>query len=208
MFEAARHGSCSMWGLDMERVKQETIQLAMTGDLHAFDTIVDGYRDALHHLAFNLLNHELEAEDAVQETFLRVFQHVSEYDNQFNFTTWVYRIATNVCIDRLRRRKFTSSLDASVSRSDGTVGHGWYDCIPCNVPSPEEETIREETCIEVREALLSLPQMYRTILILRYIQELSLREISEILSVPLTTVKTRIHRGRLAMQRSFLAGTS
>lgn len=183
----------------MERLGPGVVQRAQAGDLDAFSEIVKAFEDPLYTLAFRFLSNGGEAEDAVQETFLRVYTHLPRYDQQFKFTTWLYRIAINVCIDRLRKRRATASLDSEGQDGDDFVGE-WHDRLPSSAPTPEEMLLRSETCNEVQRALSDLSTPYQTVLILRYIQELSLQEISDILHVPITTVKTRIHRGREAMK--------
>ena len=184
----------------MERVDKQILELAQAGDMNAFSMVVESCADQLYTLAFRFLGNGPEAEDAVQETLLRVYTNLPRYDGRFKFTTWVYRIATNVCIDRLRKRKLESSLDAD--RDDGdTEGSDWYDRLPGYSPTPEEELLRQETSNEVQRALADLPPTYQSVLILRYIQELSLQEISDIVHLPITTIKTRIHRGREAMKQ-------
>ena len=184
----------------MDRVDQVVLQSAQEGDIEAFATIVEAYENQLYTLAFRFLSSEPEAEDAVQETFLRVYMHLPRYDGRFKFTTWLYRIATNVCIDRLRKRKSESSLDAeSYDWEDGRLD--LHDRLPSDALTPEQLLMRSETCNEVHRALCDLQPNYQTVLILRYIQDLSLQEISDILHVPITTVKTRIHRAREAMKQ-------
>lgn len=187
------------WGPGMERVDQSILLRAQAGDLDAFTTIVQAYEDQLYTLSFRFLSNAAEAQDAVQETFLRVYTHLPRYDGRFKFTTWLYRIATNVCIDRLRKRRAVASLDADAADADDH-GQDWHERLASPDLTPEERLLQSETCNEVQRALGDLPPAYQTVIILRYIQELSLQEISDILHVPITTVKTRIHRGREALK--------
>ena len=185
----------------MERVADSTLRDAQNGDVQAFEAVVEAYQDQVFTLALRLLSDPAEAEDAVQETFLRVYTHLPRYDWKFKFTTWLYRIATNICIDRLRKRKPESSLDCeSPGCGDGVVSM-LRDRLAADDPTPEQAILRAETCNEVQRALADLPPLYRTVLVLRYIQELSLQEISDILHIPITTVKTRVHRGREGMKQ-------
>ncbi len=185
----------------MERVADSVLQSAQDGDAGAFEAVVEAYQDQVFTLAFRLLSDPVEAEDAVQETFLRVYTHLPRYDWKFKFTTWLYRIATNICIDHLRRRRPESSLDCEAEGCDGGVALFLRDRLAAGDPTPEQAMMRSETCNEVQRALADLPPLYRTVLVLRYIQELSLQEISDILHIPITTVKTRIHRGREGMKQ-------
>lgn len=134
-----------------------------------------------------------EAEDVVQEAFLRVYKNLDRYDEKQKFSTWIYRIATNLCIDRLRKRRKVYSLDADSSEHEGLDG---YSMQPSDNRTPESEYLLSETQRIIHEAIETLPVKYKSMMILRYLQELSLQEIAEVMDVPVTTVKTRVHRGR------------
>jgi RNA polymerase sigma-70 factor (ECF subfamily) len=140
-----------------------------------------------------MLYNRQEAEDVVQETFLRVYKNLERYDESLKFSTWIYRIATNLCIDRLRKRKPSYSLDAESTDHEGLDG---YSMIPSDNRTPESELLLTETQRIIHESIDSLPPKYKTIMMLRYIQEMSLQEISDVLDMPVTTIKTRVHRGR------------
>jgi len=168
-------------------------KLARKGDQRAFAEIVELYKDKIFHLAYRMLSNRHEAEDVVQETFLRVYKNLDRYDENQKFSTWIYRIGTNLSIDRLRKRKPSFSLDADLNESEGMDG---YSLIPSDNRTPESEMLLSETQRIIHQAIDGLPAKYKTIMILRYIQDLSLQEISEILDLPVTTMKTRVHRGR------------
>ncbi|KKO53127.1 RNA polymerase sigma factor SigW [Paenibacillus sp. DMB20] len=168
-------------------------KLARKGDQRAFAEIVELYKDKIFHLAYRMLNNRHEAEDIVQETFLRVYKNLDRYDENQKFSTWIYRIGTNLCIDRLRKRKPSYSLDADMNDQEGMDG---YSMIPSDDRSPETEMLLSETQRIIHDSIESLPAKYKTIMLLRYIQDLSLQEISEVLDLPVTTIKTRVHRGR------------
>jgi len=151
------------------------------------------YTDKIFHLGYRMLNQRQEAEEIVQETFLRVYNHLGRYDENQKFSTWIYRIATNLCIDRLRRRKITYSLDADLTEGEGV---DWHATLASNQGDPEKELILSETQQQIRQAIETLPDKYKTVVILRYLHDMSLQEISDVLNIPVTTVKTRVHRGR------------
>jgi RNA polymerase sigma-70 factor (ECF subfamily) len=174
-------------------VETRLAKLSRNGDRRAFAELVEMYKDKIYHLGYRMLNQRQEAEDVVQETFLRVYTNLDRYDENQKFSTWIYRIATNLCIDRLRKRKPTYSIDAELTDSEGT---DWHAMLASEDPSPETELILSETQQHIREAIESLPDKYKSIVVLRYLHDLSLQEISDILEMPVTTVKTRVHRGR------------
>jgi len=177
----------------VENVEGRLTKLALNGDQRAFAELVELYKDKIYHLAYRMLSNRHEAEDIVQETFLRVYRNLDRYDDKQKFSTWIYRIATNLCIDRLRKRKPTYSLDAEMNDQEGIDG---YSIIPSDNVTPETELLLSETQSMIYEAIDSLPVKYRSVMILRYLQDLSLQEISDVLDMPVTTIKTRVHRGR------------
>ncbi|WEK53765.1 MAG: RNA polymerase sigma factor SigW [Candidatus Cohnella colombiensis] len=168
-------------------------RLARKGDQRAFAELVDIYTDKLFHLGYRMTGNRQEAEDVVQETFLRVYKNLDRYDENQKLSTWIYRIATNLCIDRLRKRRAIYSLDAESSDYDGLDG---YSMLPSDNRTPESELILSETQRIVQEGIATLPAKYKSVMILRYLQDMSLQEISDVMDIPVTTVKTRVHRGR------------
>nr|WP_156829068.1 RNA polymerase sigma factor SigW [Cohnella laeviribosi] len=177
----------------MRPMETRLARLARKGDQRAFAEIVELYKDKLFHLANRMMSNRQEAEDIVQETFLRVYKHLDRYDENQKFSTWIYRIATNLCIDRLRKRRPVYSLDAESSDHEGLDG---YAMMPSDDRTPESELLLSETQRIIHETIETLPLKYRAVMALRYFQDMSLQEISEVLEMPVTTVKTRVHRGR------------
>ncbi|CAG7652778.1 ECF RNA polymerase sigma factor SigW [Paenibacillus solanacearum] len=168
-------------------------KLARGGDRAAFAELVELYRDKIFHLAYRMLHNRHEAEEIAQETFLRVYTNLDRYDENQKFSTWIYRIGTNLCIDRLRKRKATFSLDAELNEGEGG---DWYNTLASPEESPDNQVVLSETQQQIRESIETLPEKYKAVVILRYLQDLSLQEISDVLSMPVTTIKTRLHRGR------------
>ena len=177
----------------MKDTEARLAMLARGGDRSAFAGLVDLYKDKMYHLAYRMLGSSHEAEDIAQETFLRVYTNLDRYDENQKFSTWIYRIATNLCIDRLRKRKASYSLDAEMPDGEGA---DWYSLLPSNQPTREEEVMLSETQEHIRKAIDTLPEKYKSVVILRYLQDMSLQEIGDVLDMPVTTVKTRVHRGR------------
>ncbi|MDB5054755.1 MAG: polymerase subunit sigma-24 [Bacilli bacterium] len=177
----------------MNYVETRLAKLSREGDRRAFAELVELYKDKIYHLGYRMLNQRQEAEDVVQETFLRVYTNLNRYDENQKFSTWIYRIATNLCIDRLRKRKANYSLDADMSDGEGM---DWHATLASEQAGPETELILSETQQHIRDAIETLPDKYKTVVVLRYLHDLSLQEISDVLDMPVTTVKTRVHRGR------------
>ncbi|UJF33721.1 RNA polymerase sigma factor SigW [Paenibacillus hexagrammi] len=177
----------------MNFVEARLAKLARNGDRAAFAELVELYKDKIFHLAYRMLNNKQEAEDAVQETFLRVYTNLHRYDENQKFSTWIFRIGTNLCIDKLRRRKNTYSLDAEMPEGEGS---DYYSMLPSNEATPEKQVIVSETQEQIRQAIDTLPEKYKSVVILRYLHDMSLQEIGDVLNMPVTTIKTRVHRGR------------
>lgn len=177
----------------MNYIETRLAKLSRGGDRRAFAELVELYKDKIYHLGYRMLNQKQEAEDIVQETFLRVYTNLDRYDENQKFSTWIYRIATNLCIDRLRKRKPSYSIDAEMTDGEGTV---WQAMLASHEAGPEEELILSETQQNIRNAIQTLPDKYKTVVILRYLHDMSLQEIGDVLEMPVTTVKTRVHRGR------------
>ncbi|WP_219834299.1 RNA polymerase sigma factor SigW [Paenibacillus sp. R14(2021)] len=177
----------------MLSVEAKLARLALKGDQRAFAELVELYQDKLYHMTYRMLYNRQEAEDVVQEVFLRVYKNLERYDATMKFSTWIYRIATNLCIDRLRKRKPVYSLDAESSDHEGLDG---YAMIPSDDRTPESELLLSDTQRIIHQAIETLPAKYKSVMVLRYLEELSLQEIGDVLDMPVTTVKTRVHRGR------------
>lgn len=177
----------------MEFVENSLVKKARSGDTQAFTELMYLYKDKIYHLAYRMLGNAQEAEDVSQETFLRVYSNLDRYDEKHKFSTWIYRIATNLSIDRIRKKKANFSLDESWNDEEGA---DWYAKIASNDISPEQQAILSEEQETLHKAILSLPPKYRGIVTLKYVNELSIQEISEIVNLSVPTVKTRLHRGR------------
>lgn len=182
----------------MEALVKKRIKQVLKGDQNAFGDIIEIYKDKVFQICFRMLGNRHEAEDIAQEAFIRAYVNISRFNIELKFSTWLFRIATNLCIDRIRKKKPDYYLDAEVP---GTDGLNMYSQISSNTRLPEEDVERLELQALIQSEISKLPEKYRSVIVLKYIEELSLNEISEILELPLGTVKTRIHRGREALRK-------
>ena len=182
----------------MEVLIKKRIKQVLKGDQNAFGEIVELYKDKVFQICFRMIGNRHEAEDLAQEAFVRAYINIQSFNIQMKFSTWLYRIATNLCIDRLRKKKPDYHLDAEIA---GTEGLNMYSQIAADIMMPEEELESLELQESVQAIILQLPEKYRSVIVLKHIEELSLKEISEILDLPIGTVKTRIHRGREALRK-------
>lgn len=182
----------------MEEFVKSRINEVRKGDHNAFGEIVEIYKDRIYQLCYRMLGNAHEAEDIAQEAFIRAYVNIERYNINRKFSTWLYRIATNLCIDRIRKKKPDYFLDAEVA---GTDGLNLYSQVKSKEMSPDEKVAKMELQEIIQMEILKLPEKYCSVILLKYIEELSLKEISEVLDLPIGTVKTRIHRGREALRK-------
>lgn len=182
----------------MDALVNKRIKQVLKGDQNAFADIVSLYQHKLYQVCYRMLSNKQEAEDIAQEAFVRAYMNLHTFDQKRKFSTWLYRIATNLCIDRIRKKKPDYYLDAEVA---GTEGLDLYSQIATEDQLPEETLVQMELQERIQYEIGRLPDKYRSVIVLKYIEELPLQEISDILDMPLGTVKTRIHRGREALRK-------
>ncbi len=184
-------------GSKMETIIKNRIRQIKNGDQSAFAEIVEFYKDKVFQISYRMLGNRHEAEDIAQEAFIRAYVNIHSYDMNKKFSTWLYRIATNLSIDRIRKKKPDYYLDAEIAGSDGLT---MYSQVAADAALPEDELETMELQEQIQAEILKLPEKYRSVIVLKYIEEFSLKEIGEILDLPIGTVKTRIHRGREALR--------
>ena len=172
--------------------ERELIARLQKRDEAAFEELIRQYEKKVYSLCFRMCGNSEDAEEAAQDAFLALWRGIDRFRQESSLSTWIYRLATNACIDTLRRRKKQSgsvSLDDEVDTS----------------PQPQETVEHREAQKLLQEGLSALPEEYRKVLILREIEGLSYTEIAESASIELGTVKSRISRGR-SLLRNFLSG--
>jgi RNA polymerase sigma-70 factor (ECF subfamily) len=177
--------------MDAPQDEAELIDRSRNGDLEAFNAIVARYQDRVFNLCFQMLGHRQAAEDAAQEAFISAYRAVARVRGD-NIRAWLFRIASNVCIDEIRRRKRqpASSLDAARSDDERPLD------VPDAAPGPETLALRSELAASLRSELLLLPDDQRLAIILCDIEGLDYHEIAAAMNCSLGTVKSRISRGR------------
>lgn len=166
------------------------------GDSAAFDEIVRRYRDPLYNFIVRLLGDSFFSEDVVQETFLRVYRNRHRYHQVAKFSTWIYTIASNLAKTELRRRKVRNFFSISSKGEDEKD----YDLVDSSVDIEREVDGALKTEAILKE-IDKLPHHFKEAVLLRDVQDLSYEEISQILNVPLGTVKSRVNRGRSRLQK-------
>ena len=167
------------------------VQHTLAGDQQAFGELVQRYERDVFNLAYRMLNERGEAEDAAQEAFLRAYANLDRYDQERSFKTWVLSIASNHCIDRLRRRRLTwLSLEEPLPP---------HPALTSDIPGPEEAALTNERNVLVQELLEHLSPDYRLAVVLRYWYELSYAEIADMLDTTESAIKSRLFRARQAL---------
>ena len=176
------------------------LKRAVRGDERAFEALIEPYADATYRLCLRMMGNEQDAADMAQEAFLRAWRSLSSYKGQSRFSTWLYRVTSNVCLDELRRRRRgeTESMQALEE-------NGFEPVDPAE--TPEMALDRAELRRDLAEAISQLGSEQRAALILRDVQGLPYEEIAQILDLNLNTVKSRISRARSALREMLLGKT-
>ena len=179
-----------------ELTDEQLIKKFQKGDVGAYNQIVYRYKDRLLNFIYRFLNDLDRSEDLVQDTLLKLYTHKDSYKEIAKFSTWLYTIAANLARTELRKIKRRKTFSVTeLSHDDREF------IIKSTDMGPGEENFSQNFEKNVQRALAELPDDFKTIIILRDIQELSYDEISKIVEVPLGTVKSRINRGRVKLQQ-------
>jgi RNA polymerase sigma-70 factor (ECF subfamily) len=168
------------------------------GERAAFATLVRRHQGALYHFAFRQLRNGPAAEDVVQETFVRVVQNVADFKNEARFTTWVYTITRNLCIDQLRKRAHRKHPSLDEPRGDEGDGRTLGELVADKKSDTERSAGSSEMKEHIARAVAKLPDDQREVFLMREVANLPFKEIAEITGVPENTVKSRM---RYALER-------
>lgn len=160
------------------------VERTLQGDMSAWGEVVSRYKDQVYGLVLGITGEPADSEDIVQDTFIRAYERLSQFDQEREFRPWLFTIAANLARNKLRRKKFVNRL-----KNPGWLpGRGSDD--------PAEQVSREKRDHRVRESLSRLDEKYRIPIVLRYYGDLSYDEISQVTNLPPGTVKTRLHRAK------------
>jgi len=187
---------------DKRQEDKQLIGLALQGDEKAFETLLNKYRNLVFSIMIKMVRNHQEAEDLTQEAFMKAFNSLSSFNDEFAFSTWLMKIASNNCIDFLRKRKLrTYSIHEPIQYKDEKIEID----IPDHEPTPEKQLLQGERAKMIQAAIDELPERYRYVILLRHKEEKSYEEISEILNLPLGTVKAQIFRAREILNKKLKA---
>ncbi len=176
------------------------IERVLTGELDAFADLIERNQKMVYNLCLRMVTNQADAEDLAQEAFLKAWKGLRFYKFESSFSTWLYRLTSNVCIDFLRRQKRRSAMSFSVSDEDNALELQIAD----PEPGPEEQAIQRDDQNTIAGAMEQLDEEYRLILTLRTVEELSYEQIAHILDVKVGTVKSRLARARNKLRKILL----
>ncbi len=175
----------------LEQTDAMLVRQTLCGQANAYNTLVQRYQRQVYNLAYRMLGNAEDAGDLVQDTFLRAYGALASFRQDASFLTWLYKIASNLCIDLLRSRKtrYALSLDAETDE-------GREPAADSRSSAPEEIAVRGAVQDVVHHAIQNLPERYRVVVIMRHLNDMSVEEIAQALDLPTGTVKTHLFRAR------------
>ena len=179
----------------------DLIALARTGSEKAYRELLDRYQRPVFSLVYRMVRDRELAEDLAQETFVKVFNHLDRFNPKYKFSSWIFKIASNLAIDHLRKREpVTVSLDGSRNAETAEEMESTRITVESKDENPEEFLEAKELGQEIERAIGLLRPDYRTAILLRHVEGRAYEEIAEVMGVPLGTVKTFIHRARAELR--------
>jgi len=178
----------------------ELIKDTLNGRPEAYEDLVKRYQDRIYNLLLRLCRNAQDADDLTQEVFIKVYDSLGEFEGKSSFYTWLYRIAANAYYSHRRhagRRRAIKTVPLQSGQRDGERG----DPLPASPePRPSEKVESQETQAIIKDAIDSLEDDDRMVIVLRHVEELEYQQIAEILGWPVGTVKSRLHRARLVLR--------
>jgi RNA polymerase sigma factor (sigma-70 family) len=172
-------------------MQEETvwIQEVLAGNKHAYAHIINKYKNQLYATILRMTKNPQDAQDFVQEAFIKVYHQLGKYDGKGSFSSWIYRVAINHCLDEFRKKSYhIQKVELSENRLE-------------NPTHPEVIFLKKEKSRQLERIVATLPEDERMIILLRYVNELSYDEISELLDTPVTTVRNKLHRAKMKMRK-------
>ena len=173
------------------------VRRVQAGNTEAFEELVRRYERKVYNITYRLMGNEQDASEALQDAFMRAFRFIGKFQFKSSFFTWLYRIATNVSLSKLRKREKidTVSIDQPVNEAGD---------LPFEIPDlkygPEKLMKQRELRAAIQKAVEELPEDYRSVVVLRDLEGLSNEEVSKVLKLSVAAVKSRLHRGRLVLR--------
>ncbi|MEE2636259.1 MAG: RNA polymerase sigma factor [Acidobacteriota bacterium] len=183
--------------IGMQRTDEELVALAITGDPDSFNQLIVRWERPIFALAFRVIGREEDARDVCQETFFRAFRGIKGFKGQAKFSSWLYRIALNLCRDWIRRERRSAVLTPLESETDTPPASEGASA----VETAEDRTVRRDLGRVITEAMSALSEDQRTTIVLKEYHGLTFQEIADLQACPLSTVKTRLYQGLTVLRR-------
>ncbi len=180
----------------MQLDDKRLVELAKAGNLDAFGQLYERYSPGVFNLVLRMLGSNDDAEDMKQEVFLRAHKSLGTFKGEAKFSTWIYRIATNICLDELRRKKPVASTDALLEQSS------WEPVDQTWAGDPDRRLDQKITQEAVQSALMQMGEHYRVLIVLRHLEDLSYEEIAAIAGCSVNSLNVRLHRAREAFRKA------
>lgn len=182
---------------------EEVVARVLEGDTAMFEIIIRRYNQLLYRVTRSILRNDGEAEDVMQDTYVRAYEHLRQFEGRAQFRTWLTRIAIHEALARAQRSKRFEAL-----QEDGEGPGGDYmDVIGSPGRSPEQQAADSELRGLLESSILQLPELYRSVFMLRDVEQMSIEEVAQILNLSDSTVKVRLHRARRALRKMILSRT-
>jgi RNA polymerase sigma-70 factor (ECF subfamily) len=175
---------------------ESVVKLVLKGDAELFEIIMRRHNQRLYRIARAVVRDDAEAEDVMQDAYVRAYENLAQFEGRASFSTWLCRITFYEALARVRRRKRVQELDG-ISKSERET----MPSLQCSAPSPEQEASNSEVRRLLEEEVEALPESYRTVFVLRDVEEINTAEVAEILNVTPENVKMRLHRARAVLRK-------
>ena len=185
----------------MNELERTLLRRLRDRDEHAFRELLEGYRDRVFNITYRMLGNRAEAEDVAQEVFITVFKTIDQFREESKFSTWLYRVAVNHCKNRIkylarRHDRDRDELDENSQHANGAIAN-----VVVRMSQPDRALEGVQMEVILQKAIEGLDDDHRIVVVLRDIEDLSIEEICEITGLPDGTVKSRLHRARLARRK-------
>jgi RNA polymerase sigma factor (sigma-70 family) len=170
--------------------EQLWIQQVLAGDKQAYSHIINKYKNRLYATILRMTKNPQDAQDLVQDAFIKVYRNLDKYDASGSFSSWLYRVSINHCMDEFRKKRY-STVQVEIDETKVV-----------NREHPEVVFLKKEKSRQLERLISTLPEDERLIILLRYINEISYEEIGEMIDVPLSTVRNKLHRAKKKMRET------
>jgi RNA polymerase sigma-70 factor, ECF subfamily len=181
----------------IDRTDQEIIGDYLDGDEKSLELLIERYLRPIYNFTYHICNNTEDAEDVTSEVFIKVWKNFKKYRPEQSFKVWIFSIARNTTVDWLRKRKNIAFSDFDTDNGENFIENTAID----NSPLPDELAILSENKIKIQENISNLSPIYQTILVMRYTEDFSFKEIGEILQKPIDTVKSQHRRALIELRK-------